>query len=114
MNDINRVQIVRNAPWNLEEVSAAVEAYFSMHQSQMAGRSINKAKVYQSLANDNPNRSAKAFERKFQNISAILLELNMPYCSGLRPYGNYQRLLKKVVLDYPNENSIRNGVPYKR
>ena len=71
---------------------------------------INKSAIYRELSAIHPARSAKSFEFKFQNISAILYEQKLSYVDGLRPMGNYQIALKTSVLNYlkqakPNEQS---------
>jgi hypothetical protein len=85
--------------WSENEVRAAVSSYLELLRAEQAGRHPNKAKLYRTLARRCPNRSPKAFELKFQNISAVLYQLHLPYCSGLKPRFNYQRLLKLLVLD---------------
>lgn len=77
----------------------AVEGYFLLLKEIANRRPINKAEFYRSLATSCPTRSPKAFERKFQNISAILYEQKQPYAPGLKPLGNYQNLLKLIVLE---------------
>ena len=85
--------------WTEKEVRAAVDAYFRLLAIQQDGGTTNKAEIYRELGRKY-SRSPKSFERKFQNISAILFEQHLPYCDGLKPFHNYQRLLKLVVLDH--------------
>lgn len=87
------------ASWSESEVRAAVSAYFQILKAEQDGRYVSKAKLYRTLSDKFPQRTSKAFELKFQNISAILYELHLPYCSGLKPRFNYQRLLRLLVLD---------------
>src|SRR5512135_3623022 len=86
--------------WNEAEIRGAVRAYFRLLDAQAAGKRPNKAAIYTHLASMFPARSAKAFEFKFQNISAILYDERLPFADGLRPKRNYQRLLKLIVLDH--------------
>jgi hypothetical protein len=88
-----------NVGWSEQEARGAVSAYFKLLRAEQDGRGINKAKLYRDLTALFPKRVPKAFELKFQNISAILYEHHLPYCSGLKPRFNYQRLLKLLVLD---------------
>jgi len=90
----------RNNPWTEVEIKGAVVAYFELLDAQKNSDSTNKSEIYRKLSSIHPTRSAKAFELKFQNISAILYEKKLPYADGLRPMGNYQAALKLVVLDY--------------
>lgn len=43
------------------------------------------------------NRSEQAIEFKHANISAVLIELGLPYISGYKPRGNYQQLLRDEI-----------------
>lgn len=99
--------------WNENEVRAAVSSYFELLRAEQAGRHSNKANLYRSLACRFPQRSPKAFELKFQNISAILYKLHLPYCSGLKPRFNYQRLLKLLVLDALDRSPLPPTEPHE-
>jgi hypothetical protein len=55
-------------------------------------------------------RSDTAIERKHQNISAILLELDCPWIPGYKPLGNYQQLLFDIVEDHVRTNPIFDEV----
>lgn len=89
-----------NTAWSVEEIQTAIAAYFELLNAQQKLKSINKAAIYRELSTVHPARSAKSFEFKFQNISAILYEEKLPYADGLRPMGNYQAALRIAVLDY--------------
>lgn len=95
-----KIICAKNTSWTELEIKAAVNGYFSLLDAQESNEFVLKAAVYRRLASECPTRSAKAFERKFQNISAILYEEKLHYVDGLLPYGNYQRLLKLIVLDH--------------
>lgn len=86
--------------WSLEEIAGAVDGYFQLVSAQKEGAKLNKSALYRELAARFPARSAKAFEYKFQNISAVLYELKRPYADGLKPMGNYQAELKTYLLSY--------------
>ena len=90
----------RNNAWNEAEIQAAVEAYFELLGNQQKLESVNKSAIYRKLSSIHPSRSVKAFESKFQNISAVLYEEKLPYADGLRPRGHYQAALKTAVLDH--------------
>jgi hypothetical protein len=87
------------AAWNEEENRETIRLYLDLLLAEVRGENPVKAEIYRSLHGLHPTRSPKAFERKFQNISAILYEQRLPYCSGLKPSFNYQRLLKLQLLD---------------
>ena len=86
-----------HTPWHEREIRAAIREYFKLLDAQLAGELSNKSAIYKKLSAEYPERSNKAFELKFQNISAILYEENLPYVDGLRPRSNYQLLLKLVL-----------------
>lgn len=87
-------------PWNEKEIKATIRAYFRLLDSQLAGKNVVKKDIYEKLHIENPKRSAKSFELKFQNISAILYEEGLQYADGLKPKFNYQLLLKLLVLNH--------------
>jgi len=90
----------RYPPWTDREIDAAVIAYFDLMSSQQSSKQANKSAIYRKLSESFPTRSSKAFEFKFQNISAVLYEKKLPYADGLRPMGNYQAALKNSVIEY--------------
>ena len=89
----------RGSPWSRAEVEATVGSYFDMLDAGIRGETVNKTKSRNALLPLLSGRSPGAVERKHQNISAILIEENFPYISGYKPLGNYQGLLREVVLD---------------
>jgi len=98
--------------WPEKQVKAAVGAYFDLLKAQDEGDWQNKADIYRNLSDRFPDRSVKAFERKFQNISAVLYEENLPYCDGLKPCFNYQNLLRLVVLDHLKRSPVPVQEPH--
>ncbi|RLA41010.1 MAG: hypothetical protein DRQ64_03350 [Gammaproteobacteria bacterium] len=86
--------------WSDREIEAAVSAYFELLSDQVEVRPTNKAAIYRNLSAVHPARTAKAFEFKFQNISAVLYEEKLPFADGLRPKARYQAALKTTVLNY--------------
>jgi hypothetical protein len=99
--------------WTEAEAQTAVAGYFQLLGAQERGESPNKAELYRKLSRRHPARSPKAFERKLQNISAILYEERLPFCDGLKPFGNYQRLLKLLVLDHLNRSPRPDVEPHE-
>ncbi|MGH7503945.1 MAG: DUF3883 domain-containing protein [Longimicrobiales bacterium] len=65
----------------------------------LRGYSFSKTEHRNALIPLLDDRSHGAVERKHQNISAILIEEKVPYISGYKPLGNYQRLLRDAVLE---------------
>jgi uncharacterized protein DUF3883 len=89
----------RGESWSREEVEATVASYFEMLEAGLRGEDVNKTEYRNALLPLLVARTGGAIERKHQNISAILIEVNTPYISGYQPLGNYQGLLRDVVLD---------------
>lgn len=84
--------------WSREEVEAAVTDYFEMLALETVGKPFNKAERNRQLQQKLNRRSHGSIERKHQNISAILLESDYPCIEGYKPLGNYQELLRTVVV----------------
>src|SRR5579871_2791757 len=63
----------------------------------LRGVEFNKAERNRQLQNLLNNRSRGSVEWKHQNISAIMVELGLPYVRGYKPRFNYQDLLGEVV-----------------
>jgi len=92
--------------WEENEIRETIKAYFSLLEKEKKQEPVNKRQLYRELSEKFPARTEKAFELKFQNISAILYEEHLPFCSGLKPKPNYQRLLKILVLDFLDRNPL--------
>jgi len=86
--------------WDWLECEYLVQDYMSMLEEQLAGVPYNKAEHRRALRSRLNNRSNGSVEYKHQNVSAILLELGLPYIPGYKPAFNYQQMLRKVVLSY--------------
>lgn len=87
--------------WSEAEVEAAVADYFRMLRHELVGRRYNKTQHRRTLMERLNNRSDGSVELKHQNISAVLIEMGIPYIDGYKPRFNYQRsLLPAVVADY--------------
>ncbi|WP_211483197.1 DUF3883 domain-containing protein [Fodinibius roseus] len=91
--------------WSIKEVALIVGDYFDMLIKELSGQSYNKSEHRRNLQNILNNRSEGSIEFKHQNISAVLIELGLPYISGYKPRSNYQHLLKAAVEDYLAANA---------
>ncbi len=97
--------------WTLDECEITVDAYFRCVALQNEGKPFTKSHIYKEVARQLNNRSAKAVEYKFQNIEKVLQEEDLPRL-GMSTKGNYQKLLRPVVLDYLREHpAIGSGAP---
>ncbi|WP_394672575.1 DUF3883 domain-containing protein [Limnobacter sp.] len=91
--------------WSGSEVEAAVADYFYMLRLELTGNKYNKTGHRRALMEQLNNRSNGSIELKHQNISAVLIEMGIPYIDGYKPRSNYQRsLLPAVVADYLKAN----------
>ncbi|MFC1531308.1 DUF3883 domain-containing protein, partial [Gemmatimonadota bacterium] len=85
--------------WTRVEVEATVADYLEMLWLELHGEPHVKVEHRRRLQRLLDDRSEAAIERKHQKISAILIELGLPYVSGYKPLSNYQALLFDVVED---------------
>lgn len=78
-----------------------MEDYFRMLRLELEGRRYNKSEHRRALREQLDHRSESSVELKHQNISAVLIEMGVPYIDGYKPRSNYQRsLLPAAVADY--------------
>lgn len=84
-------------PWSRLEVEATVRDYMEMLSLELRGETFNKRQRNERLREFLDNRSRGAVEYKHENISAVLIELGMPYVKGYKPRSNVQALLREVV-----------------
>ncbi|MFC1451933.1 DUF3883 domain-containing protein [Verrucomicrobiota bacterium] len=90
--------------WSQEEVSRAVEDYFDMLRLEIDGEAYSKAERQRRLARRLNGRTPKAVGRKHSNISAVLVELGLPFIDGYKPLFNYQIALRECVCAYVREH----------
>ena len=90
--------------WSQEEVEATVADYFNMLDKELRGQDYNKTEHRHHLSAILNNRSDGAIERKHQNISAVLRDLDFPFINGYKPLGNYQQMLFSVVYNRLENN----------
>ena len=91
--------------WSESEVEEAVADYFRMLRLELKGHSYNKAEHRRALMDRLDGRTKGSVELKHQNISAVLIEMGIPYIDGYKPRFNYQRsLLPAAVADYLKNN----------
>jgi len=85
--------------WTQQENTHALTTYLAMMRREAAGEKVVKAHECRRLHEENANRSAKAYEFKMQNISAVLALNDLPYITGLTPAEAYQNLLEEMLLE---------------
>ncbi|MDT8369743.1 MAG: DUF3883 domain-containing protein [Longimicrobiales bacterium] len=87
------------AGWSRIEVEATVASYFEMLVMEIGGETYSKTEYRRRLVALLDGRSEGAVEYKHQNITAILIEIGFPWIEGYKPSGNYQTLLREVVVE---------------
>ena len=70
--------------WNDEELDLIVADYFSMLRLELDGEPYSKSEFRRALVKQ-IGRTEGSIERKHQNISAVLLELEMRTIDGYKP-----------------------------
>jgi len=83
--------------WTGEEVRLIVADYFDMLEAELLGKSYRKSDHRKALIPKLAGRSDGSVEFKHQNLSAVLVELGLPYIEGYKPRGNYQSMLATEV-----------------
>lgn len=96
----------RNGGWDWLECEACVEDYFAMLNQEMKGEKYNKTQHRNRLSTLLNKRSDASIEYKHRNITAILIELDMPYITGYKPMYNYQTQLREAVLAHLASNGF--------
>ncbi len=91
--------------WSIDEVEATVATYFEMLRLEAQELPYKKTEFNATLRQSLRGRSKASVELKFQNISAVLLGMDLPFVAGYKPRSNAQLLLRKAVqkfaLDHP-------------
>ena len=91
--------------WSISEVEAAVEDYFNMLCLELTEQKYNKAAHRRALTRRLNNRSNGSIELKHQNISAVLIDMGIPYIAGYKPRFNYQKtLLPEAISEFLQRN----------
>ncbi len=92
--------------WSVEEVELIVAEYLQMLTLELTGQAFNKSERRRNLQRRLKDRSEGSIEFKHCNISAVLVELDMPYLHGYRPRFNYQAMLLELVVSNLKGNSL--------
>ena len=90
----NRSRGTRPGDWTETEDRAIVDDYLVMLALECAGKSFSKTEHRNALIESmGGTRSPGSIERKHQNISAVMLQLGLPYIKGYKPLSNIQEAL---------------------
>jgi len=91
--------------WSATEVQATVASYFEMLRFEAAQQHYTKTEFNAQLRQQLRGRSKASVELKFQNISAVLQGLELPFISGYKPRANAQLLLRQAVQQFVLDHS---------
>ena len=86
--------------WSNTEIELILSDYFSMLTDELAAVPINKTFHRNALKKLLNNRSDSSIEFKHQNISAVLIQLGLPFIKGYKPRWNFQTILGEKTIDY--------------
>ena len=83
--------------WDWLECEIIVQDYLEMLDKDLRGEPYSKTEHRTALQPRLNSRSKGSIEYKHQNISAVMLEVGLPYIAGYKPAFNYQQQLKQAV-----------------
>lgn len=86
--------------WTFDEVQATVMSYFEMLLLEAEQQRYTKTEFNAQLRQRLRGRSKGSVELKFQNISAVLHDLELPFIRGYKPRSNAQLLLRQAVQQF--------------
>lgn len=86
--------------WTFDEVQATVMSYFEMLLLEAEQQRYTKTEFNAQLRQRLRERSKGSVELKFQNISAVLHDLELPFIRGYKPRSNAQLLLRQAVQQF--------------
>jgi hypothetical protein len=88
----------RRTGWSDADVRATIADYLEMLAEEASGRHYSKAAHRRKLRQQlNAARTDSAIEFEYQNISAAMLDLGLPYIRGYKPRSNYQAALTAEI-----------------
>lgn len=91
--------------WSKEEVEATVQSYFRMLSLEARQERYKKTAFNEELRANLKGRSKASVELKYQNVSAVLNGLGLPFVPGYKPRGNSQLLLRQIVQEFVLSNT---------
>ncbi len=100
----------RGSEWTPNELRACVSAYRKLWDAERDGQRLNKSELRRQVLKTLTARSETAYERRMQNISAVMEELGMPYVKGYPPLRNIGKP-KGQIIALINEEWQRENEP---
>ena len=95
--------------WQNHEIEAIILDYITMLQDELEGKRIVKARHNERLQGIT-GRSRTSIEYKYQNISAVMEELGLPFINGYKPARNYQQALFMFVVKYIDYHNLERSL----
>ncbi|MBQ26091.1 MAG: hypothetical protein CL546_14260 [Alcanivorax sp.] len=96
--------MARGNNWSEGEIAATVADYMRMLTLELSGQKYNKTAHRKALLQNLDRRSEAAVERKHQNISAVLRDLDCLWIPGYKPNSHYQEALARFVEHWINSH----------
>lgn len=97
------VAAAAKSSWSDAEVEAVVASYLQMLKLELAGQRYSKSAHRREVIPKLRDRSDGSVEFKYQNVSAVLVDLGAPWILGYKPRSNFQHSLYDEV-----EKHLRN------
>jgi hypothetical protein len=94
----DRASTIYGTLWTDDELRSAIRAYQRLLDADARGASLSKQEVAEALMQVT-GRTRASVERRFQNISAILVERGLPRVSGYPPQAHYPQRLVELMED---------------
>jgi hypothetical protein len=96
--------------WNDNELDLIVADYFAMLADDLAGRPYSKA-GHNAILIERTGRTRGSAEYKYQNISAVLDKLGMPWIPGYKPAAHHQGAIAEAIGRYLSHNPAAMNLP---
>lgn len=95
--------------WTGQEIDLIIADYFDMLGMELARQSYVKVHHNAQLQTVT-GRSRGSIEFKYQNISAVLLRLGMPWIIGYKPMANFQNALIEGIGRYLGSKDVSSSI----
>lgn len=96
--------------WTSDELDMIVADYFAMLSDELVGRPYVKAR-HNALLREKIIRGRASIEFKYQNVSAVLERMGMPWIPGYKPARHYQGAIIEAIGRYLEQKPDAMNVP---
>jgi hypothetical protein len=94
--------------WTDPELQSSIEAYFKMFSHERNSTSYSKAELNRELQKTLPKRNSKSIDRRWRNISAVLVNNGYPFVSGLKPSFHVGSAVEEKIWKIIKELNVLN------